>query len=311
MLQATSREQVRAITRDWRRAELKTALVPTMGNLHDGHLSLVDEARRRSDRVIASIYVNPAQFGQGEDFDNYPRTLDADRKRLEHAGCDLLFLPDDDTVYPFGLENQVRVLASPDLTADLEGRARPGHFDGVATVVARLFHLVEPGIAVFGEKDFQQLLIIRRMVADLGFDIRIVSVPTVREAGGLAMSSRNNYLKPEEKTAAGALYDVLRDAARKAGNGPDDLSGIEDDAADRLERQGFRVDYIAIRNSADLGQPGPNDRDLRILAAGVIGHTRLIDNVAVDLQATCRPRMGKSSEGALHRRRERMSGDGK
>jgi len=282
MLQATTREQVRSVSREWRQAELKIALVPTMGKLHDGHLSLVDEARRCSDRVIASIYVNPTQFGQGEDFDNYPRTFSADRKRLEQAGCDLLFLPDENTMYPFGLENQVRVLASPDLTADLEGRARPGHFDGVATVVARLFHLVEPGIAVFGEKDFQQLLVIRRMVSDLGFDIRIVSVPTVRESSGLAMSSRNNYLKPAEKTAAGKLYEVLCDAARKAGDRQDDFSGIEVDAAEHLERQGFLVDYVAIRNSADLNQPGPEGRDLRVLAAVVIGRTRLIDNVAVN-----------------------------
>ena len=202
MLQAVDLEQIRRVTRDWRRQALTTALVPTMGNLHEGHLALVRKAREHADRVVASIYVNPTQFGEGEDYGSYPRTPDTDRVALEASGCDLLFAPGHDTVYPPGIKNSIRLVASPHLAAPLEGECRPGHFDGVLTVVARLFNLVGRDVAVFGEKDFQQLLLIRRMVEDLSFDIRIVSVPTVREHNGLAMSSRNRYLRAEEKAAS-------------------------------------------------------------------------------------------------------------
>jgi pantoate--beta-alanine ligase len=280
MQRAETREQLKAITRRWRSERLKTALVPTMGNLHEGHLALVEAAGREADRVITSIYVNPTQFGQGEDFDNYPRTLESDIDLLRQAGCDLLFAPDQNTMYPFGLENGVRVQASPDLAATLEGHSRPGHFDGVVTVVARLFNLVTPDIAVFGEKDFQQLLMIRRMVDDMGYRIRIVAVPTVRETSGLAMSSRNNYLGADERATAGALYAVLLEVADRIRKSPGQWLQAEQDAKKRLEFFGFRVDYVAVRRAKDLGRPEPADLDLRVLAAAYSSGTRLIDNVS-------------------------------
>ena len=282
MLQAATRAQARTITSGWQREDLKTALVPTMGNLHDGHLTLVDAARREADRVIASIYVNPTQFGQGEDFDNYPRTLAQDCARLDQAGCDLVFLPDQNTMYPYGLENQVKILAAPDLTTCLEGQSRPGHFDGVTTVVARLFNLVRPDYAVFGEKDYQQLLVIRRMVDDLGFGIQVVAVPTMREPTGLAMSSRNKYLEPGQRNAAGALFGVLSDAARQIESGTENLERVEIDAKANLEHLGFSVQYLAVRNAANLIKPQPQDRQLRVLAAATMGRTRLIDNVSAN-----------------------------
>jgi len=282
MRQAKDRGQIRSITRRWRQEGQKIALVPTMGNLHDGHLALVEAARLEADRVVTSIYVNPAQFGAGEDFESYPRTLDADRHALEQAGCDLLFLPAHHTMYPRGLENSVRLLASPDLAASLEGNSRPGHFDGVVTVVARLFNLVDPDIAVFGEKDYQQLLVISRLVHDLGYGIRIVPVPTVREAGGLAMSSRNNYLEPEQRRAAGELNAVLLEAAEQIKHEALDPTLVERAAAASLENLGFRVEYVAIRRAEDLGMPGAADRQVRVLAAAWCGETRLIDNIEVN-----------------------------
>ena len=282
MLQATDRDQLRAVTEDWRRGGRRIALVPTMGNLHEGHLSLVEAARREAERVVASIYVNPAQFGEGEDFERYPRTPEEDRTALEGAGCDLLFAPDHDTMYPLGLQHSIRLLAPPDLAARLEGQRRPGHFDGVVTVVARLFNLVLPDIAVFGEKDYQQLLVIRRMVRDLGYAVRIVAAPTVREGSGLAMSSRNAYLDPRQRSAAAALYTVLTDAAQRLKSETADLVAVERQAAQKLEREGLRLDYVAIRRSKDLDTPDPTDRKLRVLAAAWCGNTRLIDNVAAD-----------------------------
>ncbi len=280
MRQAINREQIRAVTRRWRSEGLKTALVPTMGNLHPGHLALVEAAKREADRVVTSIYVNPAQFGAGEDFDNYPRTLDSDYELLEQAGCDLVFVPEQRTMYPFGLEDPVRVLAPADLADSLEGKSRPGHFDGVLNVVARLFNLVDPDVAVFGEKDFQQLLVIRRMVEDMGYGIRIVAVPTVREPSGLAMSSRNNYLGAEEREAAGALSTVLLEAADCIKGGSKDRAQVEKDAKARLMGLGFRVDYVAVRRAKDLGEPRPDDLEFRVLAAVFRGSTRLIDNVS-------------------------------
>jgi pantoate--beta-alanine ligase len=281
MQQAENREQIRSVTRRWRQQGLHTALVPTMGNLHDGHLALVEAARREADRVVTSVYVNPAQFGEGEDFESYPRTLGADRQLLEQAGCDLLFVPDHRTMYPHGLENTVRLLASPGLAAPLEGRFRSGHFDGVVTVVARLFNLVCPDVAVFGEKDYQQLLVIGRMVDDLAYDTQIVSVPTVREISGLAMSSRNNYLEPSQRKAAGELNAVLLEAADRIKSGPVDSARVEQEAADRLESLGLRVDYVAVRRAEDLGMPRAVDQRLRVLAAAWCGETRLIDNTGV------------------------------
>jgi pantoate--beta-alanine ligase len=281
MQQAENREQIRSATRRWRQEGQKIALVPTMGNLHDGHLALVEAARAEADRVITSIYVNPAQFGEGEDFESYPRTLEADRRLLEQAGCDLLFLPDHRTVYPHGLGNVVRLLAPPDLADSLEGDSRPGHFDGVVTVVARLFNLVDPDIAVFGEKDYQQLLVIGRLVDDLGFGIRIVPVSTMREASGLAMSSRNNYLEPAQRKAAGELNAVLLEAAERIKGEVSDTTEVERAAVVRLEGLGFRVEYVAVRRAEDLGMPAAADQQLRVLAAAWCDQTRLIDNIGV------------------------------
>ena len=278
MERAESRRQLRSFTRSWRAAGLSTALVPTMGNLHAGHLALVEAAREAADRVITSIYVNPTQFGEGEDFERYPRTLDADLAGLEAAGCDLAFIPDTPTMYPRGIADACRVLAPPALSSTLEGACRPGPFDGVVSVVDRLFNLVGPDIAVFGEKDYQQLLVIRAMVEDLGHDIRILQIPTVREQGGLAMSSRNRYLNGDERTIALELNRVLAAAAGQIGDGAD-VRPVEEAAADRLRRAGFEVDYVAVRRAEDLECAEPDDCDLRVLAAVRCGETRLIDNL--------------------------------
>ncbi len=289
MQQIESREQVHAITRRWRREGLQVALVPTMGNLHAGHLALVEAARQAADRVVASIYVNPTQFGEGEDFASYPRTLEADRKSLLQAGCDLLFVPDYSTMYPAGLDDAVRILAAPSLARVLEGKSRPGHFDGVVTVVARLFNLVGPDCAFFGEKDWQQLLVIKQMAADLGYGIRIESVPTIRESSGLAMSSRNNYLQPAQKEAAAALNQTLKEAAARVGLEAVDPGVAEREAEAQLLGLGMQVDYVAVRQSDNLARPGEERVPLRILAAAWCGQTRLIDNVEI------------KSVGILHR----------
>ena len=246
MHRAGCRDELETLTQGWRREGARIALVPTMGNLHDGHMALVRAAREVADRVVCSVYVNPAQFGQGEDFESYPRTLESDRRMLEHAQCDLLFAPGDETMYPFGPANAVCLKASPSLSDILEGASRPGHFDGVVTVVARLFNLVRPDSAVFGEKDYQQLLVISRLVEDLSYPIRIVSVPTVREAGGLAMSSRNNYLEPPQREAAAKLYEVLQRTAGKILEGGTELADLEKAAQAELGLCGFTVDYFSI-----------------------------------------------------------------
>lgn len=278
---ARTREELWSCIGTWRRAQGRVALVPTMGNLHEGHLALVHAARQHAEHVVTSIYVNPAQFGAGEDFQAYPRTLEADRRKLQDAGCDLAFVPDERTMYPSGLDDAVRLKAAPSLADILEGASRPGHFDGVVTVVARLFNLVGPTVAVFGEKDFQQLLVIRRMVEDLGYPLEVLAVPTVRGSGGLALSSRNAYLDEEERDVAEHLNAVLQEAAVRAGSGDAGLDAVEARARDHLEREGLRVDYVAIRRAADLAPPGPGDRELRALGAAWCGRTRLIDNVPV------------------------------
>lgn len=277
-----NRRELRDLVSEWRREGERVALVPTMGNLHEGHLSLVRAAGRHAVRVVTSIFVNPAQFGEGEDFDRYPRTLEQDLATLENEGCDLAFVPDADQLYPFGLDRAVMVRAAPDLAGRLEGRFRPGHFDGVVTVVARLFALVQPGVAVFGEKDYQQLLVVRRMAEDLGFDARVIGEKTVRSKAGLALSSRNAYLDEAQRQAANALNRALIRAARSAAADGAVYSSLEDEATDALEAVGLRVEYVAIRRSQDLAAPKEGDRDLRILAAAWCGRTRLIDNMAVD-----------------------------
>ncbi len=260
----------------------RIAFVPTMGNLHAGHRKLVQVARERADAVVASIYVNPLQFGPKEDFAAYPRTPGEDQKALASENTDLLFMPTDAGMYPRGLDVMTTVEV-PVLGDILCGKFRPGHFRGVTTVVNRLFNLVQPDVAVFGKKDYQQLMLIKLMVADLGLPIEIVGVDTVREADGLAMSSRNNYLSATERKTAAKLYAALsglRERLMKAGKV---VSGFETETLHELETAGFRPDYLSIQRAVDLGEPSPQDKALVILAAAWLGRTRLIDNLEVQI----------------------------
>jgi len=271
-------EELREHVATWRACRERVALVPTMGNLHAGHLALVKHASDRADRVVVSIFVNPTQFGPEEDYGRYPRTLDADLAALDGSACDLAFVPEVKTLYPFGPEQAVAIHV-PGISGILEGERRPGHFDGVSTVVTRLFQMAQPDLAAFGEKDYQQLQVIRHLIRDLAMPVEIDGVPTVREADGLALSSRNQYLTPEERRAAPELYHALCDLAARVEAGGRDFRKMESSAVARLEKAGFRPEYVAVRR-ADLGEPGPGDRALRVLAAARLGRARLIDNVA-------------------------------
>jgi pantoate--beta-alanine ligase len=263
-----------------RRGRRRIAFVPTMGNLHAGHYSLVALARERADVVVASVFVNPTQFGPNEDFSRYPRTPEADAAGLAANGCDALFLPSVDEIYPFGPASTVRV-GVPGFDI-LEGAMRPGHFDGVATVVTKLFNIVRPDVAVFGRKDYQQLLVIRRMAQDLRFPIEIVDAPTAREPDGLAMSSRNQYLDPGERKRAAAIYATLV-SMREAWRRGEALASIEAEADASLRRAGFAPDYAAIRRAEDLGMPAAGgSAPLIALIAARLGSTRLIDNLLLD-----------------------------
>ena len=279
MITVNAVDDLRAQIDTWRRGG-NVAFVPTMGNLHAGHLSLVKEARKIADRVVASIFVNPLQFGAGEDFENYPRTFERDSEMLIEEGTDLLFAPPVEVMYPKPQADQTRVEV-PGLSELLCGAHRPGHFVGVATVVCKLFNMVQPDIAVFGNKDYQQLMVIRRMVEDLAMPVAIVGVETMREADGLAMSSRNGYLGAQERALAPMLYRTLGDLAVRLGDGEDDFYRLEEEAAAALDGAGFRTDYIAIRRASDLLDPVPGDTELVILAAAYLGKARLIDNIEV------------------------------
>lgn len=270
------RERVRA----WRRAGEQVVFVPTMGNLHAGHVSLIEAAGRHGKRFVASIFVNPMQFGPNEDFAHYPRTPREDERMLAAAGCDLMFMPDVAEIYPHGSERATRVEV-PGLSRILEGEFRPGHMEGVSTVVAKLFHIVEPDVAVFGEKDFQQLTVIRRMVAELCMRVEIVGAPTMRDTDGLALSSRNQYLTPAERKVAPVIYATLEAAAGRLRAGDAHFASIERDGFQALERAGLRPDYFSVRRADDLGSPTPETRALVVLAAARLGRARLIDNVQV------------------------------
>jgi pantoate--beta-alanine ligase len=262
-----------------RRDGARVALVPTMGNLHAGHYSLVTLARRNADVVVASVFVNPTQFGPNEDFARYPRTPDADRRGLADAGCDALFMPTVEEMYPGGTGEGVRVVV-PELRDILEGAIRPGHFDGVATVVAKLFNLVQPDVAVFGRKDYQQLLVIRRMVRDLAYPIEIVDAPTVRETSGLAMSSRNQYLEPAQREGAAVIHRILERMREALLAADEKVATLEERAASELVAAGFRPDYAVIRRAEDLAEPVDGDTaPLIALIAARAGTTRLIDNL--------------------------------
>jgi pantoate--beta-alanine ligase len=269
--------------RDWHRDGLSIALVPTMGNLHDGHISLLTRAREIADRTVVSIFVNPIQFGHGEDYERYPSTLDEDAEQLRARGPDLLFAPDLAELYPGGIDQDTRVLV-PGLSNILCGAFRPGHFSGVATVVTKLFVNVQPDVALFGEKDYQQLLVIRRLVADLCMPVEVVGMPIIREADGLAMSSRNAYLDEDQRRRAATIYRTLQAAAAELCAGRRSPAEIEAAGLQQLGEAGFEPEYFSIRRSADLGEPGPEDTQLTILAAAWLGEARLIDNLHVHLQ---------------------------
>jgi pantoate--beta-alanine ligase len=275
-----STADLRAHVRAWLAQQDRIAFVPTMGNLHAGHLKLVRHARSIAGRVVVSIFVNPMQFGPGEDYDSYPRTLADDTAALMRADADLLFVPAVSEIYPGDLDNTTRVVV-PGLGEILCGAFRPGFFTGVATVVTRLLNLVQPDIAVFGEKDYQQLIVIRRMVRELCLPVSIEGVATAREADGLAMSSRNGYLNPTERVTAAILYRTLTQVKAAIEGGASDYAAIEHAAMDRLTRAGFRPDYVGIRRAADLGEPAVGDTPLRVLAAAWLGPARLIDNLEI------------------------------
>ena len=277
-----SKVELQEQIREWRHQDEHIALVPTLGNLHAGHISLVEEARRHAERVVVSVYVNPTQFGEDEDFEDYPRTLERDTRRLKQIGADVLFVPDDATVYPFG-HDCATVVAVPGLTENFCGALRPGHFDGVTTVVARLFALVQPDVALFGQKDYQQQLVIRYMAEDLGLPIRIISAETVREDDGLAMSSRNQYLADEERAIAPQLYAALSKIGAALQSGERDFEKLEQSAIKRLEKAGFKIDYVAIRRAQNLAIPDRDCDELVVLAAAHVGDARLIDNVVVTI----------------------------
>ncbi|SEM99983.1 pantoate--beta-alanine ligase [Luteibacter sp. UNCMF331Sha3.1] len=281
MQTVTDAAAIRAAIRGWRAAGQNVGFVPTMGNLHAGHHSLLKLARARADRVVASVFVNPTQFGPGEDFERYPRTLAQDQAGLAEAGCDILFAPEVSTMYPFGPASSVSIHV-PVVTDTLEGAHRPGHFDGVATVVAKLFSLVQPDIAVFGQKDFQQLKVIERMVADLSLSVKVMSAPTLRDDDGLALSSRNQYLSSQERARAPQIYATLTQMRELFRQGHA-WQALEQAARARLERAGFVPDYVAIRRAEDLGEPGVDEREgLVALVAARLGATRLIDNLPFD-----------------------------
>ena len=259
--------------------------VPTMGNLHSGHLQLVRRARALADIVVVSIFVNPLQFGTGEDLDNYPRTLSADKEKLFGEGTHFLFAPSPDEMYPRGMDQQ-SVVSVPGITDTLCGAARPGHFTGVATVVSKLFNMVQPDVAVFGEKDYQQLLVIRKMVADLQIPIEIVGVATEREHDGLAMSSRNHYLSAQERTVAPRLHRILQDYRDAIASGFDNYTDLEKHAIADLEADGFIPDYFSIRDAHTLRAINQDTEELVILAAAKLGNTRLIDNMTLTVNSS-------------------------
>ena len=281
MIQAHDKDALRVVMRGYRSNSEITAFVPTLGNLHEGHLSLVRKAKQVADRVVVSIFVNPTQFDKAEDLAAYPRTLDSDLALLTKENVDLVFLPRADEMYPEGSAARVEVDGISEI---LEGDSRPGHFSGVATIVAKLFNLVQPDISVFGEKDFQQLMLIRRMERDLDFGIEIIAAPTAREESGLAMSSRNNYLTDVQRNQiAPGLYSEMKKIKEAIVEGNKDYLSLQENTISNLTQQGFKPDYIEVRNANDLSIATKDSDDLVILASAWLGKARLIDNLTVSL----------------------------
>ena len=282
MITVKSLRELRAAVSRARSEGKRIALVPTMGNLHAGHIALVEKATQRADFVVASIFVNPLQFGANEDLDKYPRTLVADQEKLVGAGCHLLFTPDVEEVYPDGMQQQTRV-SVPLVSEGLCGASRPGHFEGVATVVCKLFNMVQPDLALFGEKDFQQLAVIRKLVRDLNLPIQVMGEPTVRAADGLALSSRNGYLNESQRALAPLLYRTLQQLAEEIRRQPSVQSTLLAAARQQLEDAGLRPDYLELREAVRLREVQDSDRQLVLLAAVYLGTTRLIDNLQFSL----------------------------
>ena len=276
--------ELRAAVTHARREGKRIGFVPTMGNLHSGHMALVDTAVQHADFVVASIFVNPMQFGPNEDLDSYPRTLAADQEKLVQAGCNLLFAPSVGEMYPDGVTVQT-IVSVPKVSEGLCGASRPGHFDGVATVVSKLFNMVQPDIAVFGQKDYQQLAVIRAVVRDLNMPVKIIGEPTVRGLDGLALSSRNGYLNDAQKAVAPAIYRTLRHIAEAITLGERDYPTLLATHTASLEAAGLIPDYLEIRHAVDLREATAADTDLVILAAAYLGKTRLIDNLHLILDA--------------------------
>lgn len=275
-------DSVRSRVDAWHRDGEKVAFVPTMGNLHRGHMRLVERARELADRVVVSIFVNPLQFGEGEDLDAYPHTPEADAAKLQGAGVELLFRPAEEEIYPRGREG-ITFVEVPGVSEGLCGESRPGHFRGVATVVCKLFNIVQPDVACFGEKDYQQLVVLRRMTEDLNLPLKVVGVPTVREDDGLALSSRNAYLSNDERQRAPVLYRTLTSLAGRLRDGSFDYPALEQAGRELLQQGGLQPDYLAIRRSEDLQPPRRGERNLVLLAAAHLGRARLIDNVLIKL----------------------------
>jgi pantoate--beta-alanine ligase len=275
-------QTLREIRRKWQSQKQSIAFVPTMGNLHDGHLRLVKEAKKHASIVVVSIFVNPLQFGPDEDLDAYPRTIEQDKASLGELGVDILFMPKATDIYSRGLEQQTFVEV-PGLSYMICGASRPGHFRGVATIVCKLFNMVQPNMAFFGEKDFQQLQVIKAMVTDLSMNLTIHGVATERESDGLAMSSRNNYLNKEQREIAPGLYRLISDMAIEIEGGRRDFSIMLRENRERLASIGFKPDYIDIRSASSLLQPSHEDKELVVLGAGFLGKTRIIDNIQVKI----------------------------
>ncbi|MDP2484192.1 pantoate--beta-alanine ligase [Pseudoalteromonas marina] len=282
MQSITEIKSLRSQIKAWRQAGLSVSFVPTMGNLHRGHFSLVEKAKTLADKVVVSIFVNPMQFGANEDLDNYPRTLSEDKQGLAELGTDIVFTPSVSTIYPNGLGEQSFVDV-PGVSLGYCGGSRPGHFKGVATVVTKLFNLVQPDYACFGEKDFQQLQVIKTMARDLSMPVEIIGVPTMREVSGLAMSSRNGYLSAEQKTTATALFKALGQCAEQLKQGNKDFTSLKAHAKQSLEQAGLKPDYFEIAQRDTLKSATLDDNHFVILAAAFLGSVRLIDNMQVDI----------------------------
>ena len=280
LVETSSKDELRQHIEDWRSVGEHVALVPTTGELHDGHLNMIKLARQHAERVVVSIFAPPEEFSGRSEPAQAPRSRELDVRRLKRANTDLMFAPEEETMFPFGVDTAASV-TMPVLTGDFCGEFEPGHFDGVTSVVTRLFSLVQPDVAIFGQKDYQQLLIVQRLVKDMSMPIDIISAPTVREEDGLAMSSRNQRLDETSRAAAPELYKTLTATAAELEAGEDDYAALETTAAERLRAAGFEPDYVSIRRADDLSMPEEEIDDLVIMAAAAIGGIRLIDNVIV------------------------------